>query len=810
MISRLKAYMMRIISYQTLRTWPLILPLFAIFIYILNTTVQGLELSLLILITSLGLLLSWLLSLSSVSNWLSILISLLSGISILTIRVGRLENLLSDLLNQLGNLILQTWRWIFYAGRLPDTQSIQLISREVSGRIDTMGLRMADWFLNIIQGNPLYDPVATAFIWGFVIWVITFWTIWFIFRHSKPLLGMIPILLLSSVSLDYTAKSPFFLVPIVGFTVGLLVLVRYDSQERSWQGEKIDFAGIIWEKTLPTSFILAAGFMFISAISPSFTIDSIKDYVNRITENNDDELVRSVGIEPEPEPNPRDPRVVNVFDNMRDGGLPNQHLVGFNPDVLDQLVMIIQVEELNPPESDLEVERNKKYYWRSLTYDQYIGNGWLSRDSFEQKIDPGERTLTNWPESYRIIRQNVALIEDLGGLVFSAGIPLSSDETMQVSWRIYDPEREIFDIFGVSTKAEDYWVDSLQPEASITELRTAGQYYPKWVKERYLDLPDLVSERVRALARDLTVAEPTPYDRAVAIETYLREIPYTLNVPEPPEDKDITEYFLYELKKGYCDYYATAMVVLSRAAGLPARMVTGYIGGFYDEESASYLISTDLAHSWAEVYFPLYGWIIFEPTGGRPEIGRPSEPIPKFSEDYTITFDPLVPIKKERNINWQLIFISLPILAVVGVIAGFLIDNWVLSIQPGKKQLPKIYHRILRLGRWVRIIPKRGDTGHESMNRLSAKIKEYSQGCKNSEWLLSGIELLEEITQAYYQVHYSREQDQGLNSKEMADHYRKLRRRLFYLWLLVYSYPYWIFRILLWNSTMPYNTQYSK
>jgi transglutaminase-like putative cysteine protease len=810
MIARIRNYFMRIISFQTIRTWPLLLVLFAFFLYILNTTIQGLELSLLILIISSGLILSWLLSISSTSKWLSITISILCGISILLVRVGRLEYLLSSLLNRLLILGNQVWRWIFYSGQAPDIQSIQMVSTELGSRINTLGIRLTDWFMNVIRGNPLFDPVATAFIWGFVIWIITYWTIWFIFRRSKPILGLIPIVLLIAVSLDYTAKSAYLLVPLVGITAGLVVLVRYDYQERSWLDEKIDFAGIIWEKTLPTSFILAGGLMFFSAISPSFTIDRIKDYYTRISENNDDELARSVGIEPEPRPNPRDPRVVNVFDNMRDGGLPNQHLVGVQPDVLDQLIMIIQVEELNPSESDQAQEKKKKYYWRSLTYDQYIGIGWLSRDSTESKVDPGDRTLTSWPESYRIIRQNVAMAEDQGGLLFSAGIPLSSDKTMQVSWRLNDPDREIYDIFGVSTKAEDYWVDSLQPEASVEELREAGQYYPPWVKERYLDLPDSVSERVLALARDLTVAEPTPYDRAAAIESYLREIPYTLDVPEPPEDREITEYFLYGIKKGYCDYYATAMVVLSRAAGLPARLVTGYIGGYFDEESQSYLVSTDLAHAWVEVYFPQYGWIIFEPTGGRPEIGRPSEPIPKFSEDYTITFEPLVPMKKERNINWQLILIGLPILAITGTIIGFAADNWLLSILPAKRQLPKIFHRIQRLGRWAGIKSKTGDTSYEFLYQLKLRIKEYSQGSKNAEWLLSSAELLEEINLAYYQVLYSREHGQGLNSKATARSFRRLRKRLLYLWLLVQSYPYWIFRFLLWNSTMPYNRQYSK
>jgi transglutaminase-like putative cysteine protease len=81
---------------------------------------------------------------------------------------------------------------------------------------------------------------------------------------------------------------------------------------------------------------------------------------------------------------------------------------------------------------------------------------------------------------------------------------------------------------------------------------------------------------VLALARDLTATEPTPFDRARAIEAYLRTYPYTLDLPSPKLDRDVVDYFLFDLRQGYCDYYATSMVVLARAAGLPARLAVGY------------------------------------------------------------------------------------------------------------------------------------------------------------------------------------------------------------------------------------------
>jgi hypothetical protein len=161
---------------------------------------------------------------------------------------------------------------------------------------------------------------------------------------------------------------------------------------------------------------------------------------------------------------------------------------------------------------------------------------------------------------------------------------------------------------------------------SVSALRSASDTYPQDVLDRYLVLPREVPARVRRLAEDITRGKTNPYDKAKAIEVYLRSnYPYDLEVPAPPPDQDVADYFLFDLKRGYCDYYATSMVVLARAVGLPSRLVIGYSNGIYNPLEAKYVVREANAHSWVEVYFAGVGWVEFEPTASQPAISLPEE-----------------------------------------------------------------------------------------------------------------------------------------------------------------------------------------
>jgi len=134
------------------------------------------------------------------------------------------------------------------------------------------------------------------------------------------------------------------------------------------------------------------------------------------------------------------------------------------------------------------------------------------------------------------------------------------------------------------------------------------------IYRKYTQLPD-ITPRVHQLAIDLTKGKDNNYDKAKAIEDYLSSnYPYTLKPGNPPRKKDFVDYFLFEGKKGYCTYYASAMTVLLRCVDIPARYVEGYILPPETNKKGVFEVTNQQAHAWVEVYFEGLGWIPFEPT----------------------------------------------------------------------------------------------------------------------------------------------------------------------------------------------------
>lgn len=187
---------------------------------------------------------------------------------------------------------------------------------------------------------------------------------------------------------------------------------------------------------------------------------------------------------------------------------------------------------------------------------------------------------------------------------------------------------------------QKYTVISAVSEAPPEKLRQAGQEYPSWIADRYLQLPPSLPERVRALSAGLTEQANNPYDKALVIEAYLRGFTYSTQLPIPPGNIDRVDYMLFVLRKGYSAYFSTTMVVMLRAAGVPARVATGYTTGGLDSEHGTYLVKESNAHGWVEVFFPNYGWIEFEPTPSLPSIARPASPVEELSDDDLLLKNP--------------------------------------------------------------------------------------------------------------------------------------------------------------------------
>lgn len=201
---------------------------------------------------------------------------------------------------------------------------------------------------------------------------------------------------------------------------------------------------------------------------------------------------------------------------------------------------------------------------------------------------------------------------------------------------------------------EGYRVRSRRPRIGAAHVRALSAPRGLTDEERrtlgpYLELPPSVPERVRALARRVAgeAASDHPWDRARAIEDYLRRIPYRLDVEAPPPGRDFADYFLFDLRAGYCTYHSTAMVVLLREVGIPARWVEGFRVPLppdagrspAGDRGARLDVRNRDAHAWAEAYFPGYGWVPFEPTAAFPLPDRSHAPAPDVPEDASSPAD---------------------------------------------------------------------------------------------------------------------------------------------------------------------------
>jgi len=143
-------------------------------------------------------------------------------------------------------------------------------------------------------------------------------------------------------------------------------------------------------------------------------------------------------------------------------------------------------------------------------------------------------------------------------------------------------------------------------------LRAAGEDYPESIRHSYLQIPSSAAP-VQTLAQQIAGHEPTPYDKVTALQRYLEHnYLYTLSPPPPPRFADRVVWFLTESKRGYCDLFASALTIMARSLGVPARVATGFATG-KQIHARTYRVAERDAHAWVEVFFPKVGWVSFDP-----------------------------------------------------------------------------------------------------------------------------------------------------------------------------------------------------
>jgi transglutaminase-like putative cysteine protease len=268
-----------------------------------------------------------------------------------------------------------------------------------------------------------------------------------------------------------------------------------------------------------------------------------------------------------------------------------------------------------------------RYYWRVRTYDLYQNGQWITNYSFDEPFTPDQRSLS-LADPQGLTGEFVFTVPggNLAALV-TPSRPVWINRAVQLTFTPA-PDGRLDPLMFQATPpilaGGEYIVHANIYQPTITQLVSAGTVYPGWVTDHYLQLPVDLPPEIGNLARQITVGAATPYDKAAAITNYLRtNITYSPTVELPPAGRDPLVWFLFDTKKGFCNYYASAEVILLRSLGMPARMVVGFAQGEYLPPN-QYIIYPRDAHAWPEVYFPGIGWVEFEPTTSQPPLVRPS------------------------------------------------------------------------------------------------------------------------------------------------------------------------------------------
>jgi transglutaminase-like putative cysteine protease len=486
----------------------------------------------------------------------------------------------------------------------------------------------------LLQREPITDNLLFLLIMSILFWFVSVYSAYTLTRYASAWRVVIPGGLVAFVIHAFDpllARRTWYLAFYLFFAILLVARVGYIRNRRAWNERRAHIpadAGFDFSRYA----LLAAMFIVLFAWNVPVMADALQPIA---------ELWRSAS---RPWLTLKD-RASFAFASLRASvGMVSdyygENLTLSRGNVLtDKIIFEVESPALTYP--------GLRLYWRSRVYDEYQNNSWRSnfddlRDVSSSSLDlasPGVDTramasFTMFP--YEALSNFILVPQPLWiSRPGRAHVAYNPDGTLDVS---YIESTEFV------RPGEQYETRASLSSVTVTELKEAGTDYPDWVTDRYLQLPDNITSRTYELAVQITSGLDNPYDSTNAITQYLREsITYTDFVPQPPTNQERIDWFLFDLRQGFCNYYASAQVIMLRSLGIPSRLAVGYAQGerigeiiniptvgpeqpFPEEDldtTYRYVVRQKDLHAWPEVFFPGIGWVEFEPTASQDELLRP-------------------------------------------------------------------------------------------------------------------------------------------------------------------------------------------
>lgn len=502
-------------------------------------------------------------------------------------------------------------------------------SHEPGGGVSVIS-RSINWLTDAFTGGINQDELVFTLLVATLFWFLGYNASWHVFRIDRVWRVVLPpglILITNTVFYSGSTNLDGYLIVFMFLALILVARSNLDAREWEWYSNGIRVPRRLRAQFLRVGAALAFVVLIFAWLIPH---GNLQDRLNSFQD-----FLRS------------DPMVElsdlynRLFAPIESEGPTSADYYGGESLELsgairlgDQEVLYVQVPD------GITVPR---YYWRARVFDTYELGQWTPGATHRLRTgySPLDIRLEN-DAARTAVQQTLTIGTRSSRLVYAAPQPSQIDLPTQ-SYLSYtvpsatptedEMQRSAMNISAIRpntvlSRGETYTATSMMSVATAVQLRGASSLYPDWIQAhpQYLRVsPNVVGDRVVQLARDIVAqaGADTNYDKAKAIERWLRaNISYNESIPQPPEGIDPVEWFLFDLRQGYCNYYATAMIVMLRSQGIPARMAAGFSQGTYTPERGLYVVRERDAHTWVEAYFPGYGWIEFEPTQAQAPLNR--------------------------------------------------------------------------------------------------------------------------------------------------------------------------------------------
>src|SRR5437016_971737 len=483
------------------------------------------------------------------------------------------------------------------------------------------------WGDRITTGAAASDPAFYLLLICLLMWITGAWLSWCVLRWRKPMLGLIPgAAAFATNVLNVPQDQNGYTLAMLVLTLALLLWTNYTASIANAQRANVKLTGDarwdFWESGLVAmAALIVLGIM----LPPLSTADRTLDVESGIF-TSWAQLQQQLSHP-------------GFFSNGKSTGV-----TGFTTDVrLNGSLQRTRDVVFTYPIADYSGPK----YCRRVHVTITSGGEWRYTQPNRIELRPlvAKNDLYQYAEDYEKLALGKVTIRMLRPPIGSQDVLFYPGLAYKVDRLTVSTQIQLSDANSVTVNTIDR-LGSVQPTtssgnyiatveystATASDLQAAGTAYPEWLQP-YTFLPQrgyrtqFVEQEIHNLAVKIVTnaGATTPYDKAAAIEAYLRNpsnFTYSLDA-KTPDGVDPMEYFLFQSKKGYCEFFATAMGDMLRSLGIPARLVNGFGPGTFDAQTNQYVVRGEDAHTWVEVYFPKYGWIPFEPTADNLSVYTP-------------------------------------------------------------------------------------------------------------------------------------------------------------------------------------------